>query len=100
MDHVVGFYSNLFSKEEWDRATLDNLEFSLLDAVNADWLEKGFDEEEVKEAIFNCGGEKAPGLDGFPLAFFLIFWEDVKGNVLDFMREFHERGKLSKHSPS
>lgn len=62
-----------------------------------DWLEKGFNEEEVKEAIFNWWGEKAPGPDGFPQAFFQIFWEDIKVNVMDFMREFPKRGKLTKH---
>lgn len=70
---------------------LDNLEFPLLDASNVDWLEKGFDEEEVKGAVFNCEGEKAPGPDGFALAFFQIFWEDIKGDIMEFMREFHDR---------
>lgn len=40
IDHVVGFYRNRFSKEEWDRPTIDNLELA-------------FEEEEVKEAILN-----------------------------------------------
>ena len=84
-----------FFQRRMGKATLDNLEFPLLDAVSADWLEKAFDEEEVKEAILNCGREKAPSLDGFPLAFFQIFFKDIKENIMFFLREFHERGRLS-----
>lgn len=53
-DHVVGFYRNHFSKEEWDRPTFDNLGLPLLDSARADRLENAFEEEEVKEAILNC----------------------------------------------
>eukprot|EP00268_Persea_americana_P008169 TRINITY_DN13144_c0_g1_i12.p1 TRINITY_DN13144_c0_g1~~TRINITY_DN13144_c0_g1_i12.p1 ORF type:complete len:489 (+),score=85.97 TRINITY_DN13144_c0_g1_i12:613-2079(+) len=94
--HVVDFYTELFTKEDWDRPSLDNLDFISLEESDSDWLEKAFDEEEVKAAVFNKKGEKAPGPDGFPLAFFQRFWEDLKVDVMEFMTEFHGRGKLSK----
>lgn len=73
MEHVLSFYSNLYSKEVWNCPLLDNLEFSLLDEESADWLEKSFDENEVKMAVFNLGGDRSPFLDGFPLIFFQRF---------------------------
>lgn len=48
---------------------------------------KEFEEEEVKEALFNMSGEKASGR----------FWSDLKEEVMDFIKEFHARGKLSKN---
>ena len=94
---MVNFYTDLFTKEDWDHPSLDNLDFIPLEETDSDWLEKAFDEEEVKVVVFNMKGEKAPGLDGFPLAFFQRIWEDIKVDVMEFMTEFHARGKLSKH---
>lgn len=37
-------------------------------------LEQPFRLEEIKEAVFNLGGDKAPGPDGFPMQFFKTFW--------------------------
>lgn len=33
------------------------------------WLEREFEEEEVAEALMECGGDKATGPDGFYFAF-------------------------------
>lgn len=59
-------------------------------------MEWPFSEEEVKAAVFDLGSDRAPGLDGFPMAFFQTFWEDVKVEVMDFVSEFFNRGFLSK----
>ena len=97
VDHVIAFHTDLFSKEDWDcQTTLDTLEFPTICAADADGLEKDF-EEEVKAAVFNLGRDKAPSPDGFPLAFFQIFWEVIKVDVMNFMKEFQDRDKLSKH---
>lgn len=46
------------------------------------WLEREFEEEEIKAAAFALAEEKAPDPDGFPMAFFQYFWEVVKQDVL------------------
>ena len=48
-------------------------------------------------SYFSTGGEKAPGPDGFPMVFFQRFWKDIKEDLLAFIKEFHVRGKLSRH---
>ena len=50
----------------------------------------------MREVVFNLGGDKAPGPAGFPFAFFQRFCEDIK-DVFNFMREFRDKGILSKH---
>lgn len=96
-DHVLAFYKDLFTKEDCDCPSLDKLAFSMIDEAETDLIEKQFNEEEVKAAVFDLGGEKAPRPGVFPSAFFQIFWENIKEDVMNFMNEFHERGKLSKH---
>ena len=38
------------------------------------WLERLFDEEEVEGVIKHFNGDKSPGLDGFPMTFFFVFF--------------------------
>lgn len=37
----------------------------------ATWLERPFEENEIRKAVFECSKEKTLGLDGFNFAFFI-----------------------------
>ena len=69
-NHIIGFFGNLFSKNERCKPSLDNLQNPTISEENAKWLEEEFKEEEVKTAIFSLASEKAPGPDGFPISFY------------------------------
>jgi hypothetical protein len=47
----------------------------------------------VKEAIFQMKHNKAPGPDGFPIEFYQVFWEIIKGDLMALFCDFHE-GRL------
>jgi len=51
-----------------------------------------FREEEIREVVWGCGGEKSPGLDGINFKFIKAFWHLVKLDVLRFMDEFYVNG--------
>ena len=57
-------------------------------------MEEVFSEEEIWAAISELNGDKAPGPDGFPLAFWSFSWDFVKAEVMGFFKEFHEHGKF------
>ena len=57
-------------------------------------LEEVFSEEEIWIAISGLNGDKAPGSDGFPLAFWSFSWDFIKPEVLGFFKEFHEQGRF------
>ena len=67
---ITRFYHNLFKEEDCRRPLLDGLDFSILSSEVALGLEKPFEEEEVSGVVHGFVGDKAPGLDGFPMAFF------------------------------
>lgn len=94
VDHVVGFYKSLFSAENWCRPKLDMLEFGRIEE-EADSLERQFDEEEIRNVVFGFSRDRAPGPDGFPLAFFQVFWE---GNYLIFSRSGEGGDRCFLHS--
>ena len=57
-------------------------------------MEREFEEEEVRKVVLAMEGDKAPGLDGFPIAFFQVCWEVVKEDIMKIFREFHTEGKF------
>jgi hypothetical protein len=69
-DHIVNFYNSLFTEPLSWRPRLDNLEFDMLSVSEASSLEEPFEEREVWEVIKGMDGDKAPGPNGFSMAFF------------------------------
>ena len=57
---------------------IDGLPFEALDPIEARSLEALFGEEEILSAIKEMNGDKAPGSDGFSLAFWKESWHFVK----------------------
>ena len=55
-------------------------------------LEVIFSEEEIFAALSSCCVDKAPGLDGFTMAFWLFCWDVVKLEILGLFREFYLNG--------
>jgi hypothetical protein len=53
-------------------------------------LTTSFTEQEVKEAIFQMKHNKAPGPDGFPVEFYQIFWEIIKGDLMALFKDFYD----------
>ena len=87
-------FKNLLSApSEW-RPSLPDLSFNEIGLEAASKLEELFSEEEIWTTISGLNGDKAPGPDGFPLAFWSFSWDFVKAKVLGFFKEFHEQGKF------
>ena len=52
------------------RPALDDVDFFSISMEDASWLDRPFEEEEVFGVINDFNGYKAPGLNGFSMAFF------------------------------
>ena len=91
---LIDAFKNLISApSEW-RPSLPDLSFNEIGLEAASILEEVFSEKEIWTAISGLNGDKAPGPDGFPLAFWSFNWDFVKAEVLGFFKEFHEQGKF------
>uniref|UniRef100_A0A2N9J584 UBC core domain-containing protein n=1 Tax=Fagus sylvatica TaxID=28930 RepID=A0A2N9J584_FAGSY len=87
---VERFYHSLFQESESWRPKVDGIEFDSIDASDRDMLEKPFDREEVFQVIQNLQGDKAPGPDGFTMAFFQKCWQVVADDIMAFFGEVFE----------
>ena len=73
MEIALNFYKDLFAKEERGALSLGSDFWSTRDLVSVeenDFLCAPFSETKIKEAIFSCYAEGAPGPDGLPFLFY------------------------------
>ena len=95
-DQVVQFYKNLYKDtEEW-RLFVEGLEFDQIEGLERDWLERRFENEEILRVVKELEGDKAPGPDGFSMAFYHHCWGIVERDVLAVFEEFYQHSKFEK----
>ncbi|RVW44349.1 LINE-1 reverse transcriptase-like [Vitis vinifera] len=87
-DSAVGSFHNLYSEEGGWHPCIDGLTFMGLDSSEAERLELTFSKEEVFAALSNLGKDKAPGPNGFTMAFWLFCWDVVKKGGAKDMKDF------------
>ena len=93
---VCRAYKSLLSElGDW-RPKINGLNFKELGEGSASSLEVEFSEEEIFAALSSCCGDKAPGPDGFTMAFWLFCWDVVKSEILELFREFHLHGTFQR----
>lgn len=59
-------------------------------------LQKEFKDGEIWDCVKLYAGDKAPGPDGYTMAFYVHCWEVIKKEVISTIRNFHERGVFEK----
>lgn len=69
-EEIVSFYSSLYNEPFSWRPFLDDLTFDSIFRVEAAWLERPFNDEEVAEVVWSLNRDKASGPNRFTLAFF------------------------------
>jgi hypothetical protein len=93
---VVQYYESLFTEPYSWRPRLDDLVFRSLGDVEASSLETPFEEREVMEVVKGMNRDKAPGPDGFSMAFFQDCWDVLKSDIMGVFHDFHAHSKFVK----
>ena len=92
---VCAFQSLLSAPINWNLSFPD-LNFKVIGEDQAAKLEEMFTEEEILAAVSGLNVDKAPGPDGFPLAFWSFSWDFVKEEVMGFFKEFFQNDQFVK----
>ena len=65
---------------------VEGLDWCGINSENSGRIERSF--EEIKRALFQCEGDKAPGPDGFTMAALQEGWEIIKDDALKDFKNF------------
>ncbi|GJS68653.1 RNA-directed DNA polymerase, eukaryota, reverse transcriptase zinc-binding domain protein [Tanacetum coccineum] len=76
------------AKIKWALEGDENTTLNPLSTGQRDSLETPITRVEIKKAVWDCGGDHAPGLDGFTFKFFTTFWDLIEEDVIRFVQEF------------
>lgn len=94
------FFEKKFQDSNPVRPSITSHFFKKISDSQRVWLEEPFSEQEVKEAVWNCGYNKAPGPDGFTLEFVRKFWDVVKTDFLEAIKFFESNHRINPGSNS
>ena len=90
-DAILQFYEKLYQEDVSARPFLEDISYDSIGKEEASELVKEFSEEEIWKAVNDLGKDKAPGPDGFNIAFFQHCWSVVKRDNMGFCRFSQER---------
>jgi len=89
------FEDKLKEKVEFD-VKLGNIEFLTLLLNDSRWLTTEFSKVEIKEAVWQCGRNKIPSLNGYNFAFIKKFWDVMKKDIIQAIEGFQHTRNILK----
>ena len=78
------------------KADIGRLQFDQISQQEAENLERSFTEDEIHAALMEMNGDKAPGPDGFTMAFWQSCWEFIKEEILEMFKDFYDHSSFLK----
>nr|GEY04543.1 reverse transcriptase domain-containing protein [Tanacetum cinerariifolium] len=79
------------------------LDLNFLNMINSDQLvdlEREVSKDEIIRAVWDCGTDKYPGLDGLTFGFYRRYWKIIESDVVDDVTCFFHHGSFPKGSNS
>ena len=93
---IASAFHQLLSEDKGWKANIGRLRFDQISQQEAENLERFFTEDEIHAALMEMNGDKAPGPDGFTMAFWQSYWDFVKGEILEMFKDFYEHSSFLK----
>ncbi|GKC55651.1 putative RNA-directed DNA polymerase [Tanacetum coccineum] len=88
-------FSSRFKEICYSRPSFNSMMFRKLSALESSSLEMCISMEEVKYAVWDCDGSKAPGPDDFNFNFIKTYWDVLKKDFLDCIKHFEATGSIA-----
>ncbi|KAJ9557764.1 hypothetical protein OSB04_012378 [Centaurea solstitialis] len=88
--YVFGFFQEKYKENAETRLNFRSSQIRRITDAQKSYLTASFSMEELKGAVWSCGGEKAPGPDGFSFAFLRKFWDTISADFFAAVKEFQQ----------
>ena len=93
---VANAYQQLLLESSDWKTDIGRLQLNQISLQEEGMLELSFSEAEVQAALMDMNRDKAPGPDGFTLAFWQSCGDFAKEEILDMFKEFYEQNVFLK----
>ncbi|KAJ9693798.1 hypothetical protein PVL29_009659 [Vitis rotundifolia] len=87
---VVNSFQQVLSEDMVWQADIGSIQVDCISQQEAESLEVPFSEGEIHSALMEMNGDKAPGPDGFTVAFWQYVWELTKEEIMEMFKEFYD----------
>ncbi|KAJ0623416.1 putative RNA-directed DNA polymerase [Helianthus annuus] len=95
-ESLYEFFLHQFTEPMPVRPELVCPNLAMISDSEASMLEAPFLVEEIKAAIWECDGDRAPGPDGFNFKFIKKCWSGLRADFVNLFNSFYEEGSLKK----
>ncbi|XP_071719407.1 uncharacterized protein [Rutidosis leptorrhynchoides] len=85
-EEVFRHFKKIFEEPNMARPSMEDFNYQMFSSIDVASLEAPFDDKEIRDAVFECSGTKAPGPDGFNLRFYKKIWDIIKVELIDAIR--------------
>ncbi|KAJ9566561.1 hypothetical protein OSB04_002527 [Centaurea solstitialis] len=90
------YFAAKFANPPSVRPSFVSPHFKKLDSEQSSLLERPITMDELKSAVLDCGSDKAPGPDGFTLAFYKSHWLTIKDDLFRAVKFFEVTGSFDR----
>ncbi|KAJ0797800.1 putative RNA-directed DNA polymerase [Helianthus annuus] len=97
---VFEFFREKFKEDAPERPYLELDNAKRISEAEAAALIEQFSIEEIKQAVFDCGSDRAPGPDGFNMKFIKRFWRFFEEDFKNIFDMFFDTGTFSRGTTS
>ncbi|KAM0001698.1 putative RNA-directed DNA polymerase [Helianthus debilis subsp. tardiflorus] len=95
-DSVFSFFTEKFTEPMPTRPALVCPNLSSVSDLEATSLVSPFSLTEIKKAVWDCEGDRAPGPDGINFHFIKQCWRHLEGDFVRVFSEFYENASLNQ----
>ncbi|GKB30759.1 putative RNA-directed DNA polymerase [Tanacetum coccineum] len=85
-----------FKEENTSRPSFSSTHFSHCSHEDVHLFDKPFTSSKIKDAVWDCGGEKAPGPDGFTFKFIKKNWYLRENDIIPYVKHFESPGHIPR----
>ncbi|GJU81763.1 putative RNA-directed DNA polymerase, eukaryota, reverse transcriptase zinc-binding domain protein [Tanacetum coccineum] len=88
ISHIYNFHKAKFEDNLNPRPRFTSNLFKKILESDSYILDAPFSSDEIKNAVWDCGGGKAPGPDGFTFKFIKQYWDTIGKDFIDMIKTF------------
>ncbi|GJT29449.1 putative RNA-directed DNA polymerase, eukaryota, reverse transcriptase zinc-binding domain protein [Tanacetum coccineum] len=96
ISHIFNYHKSKFEDTSVNRPRFRSNQFKTLSLHEISFLDATITSKEIKDAVWDCGGSKAPGPDGFTFKFIKHYWETIGENFVDMVKKFELDGFIPR----